>query len=162
MDVELRPGSPVTDDASRATTGKTLREWSNMLAAQPELDGRRRESVSWLWDRVGRFPAQAWWGTTIYVEHERHLRRVQKDGRRRLQRLRHEIDHRARRACPRSGDREPPRRIGYPGPREQGRSGDLAHRRDGRVNGTRGDREGDIMRDYPDAEPQAKRYSRRG
>lgn len=80
MDVELRSDFPVTDEACREATGKTLAEWSEAIA-ETGLDGRRRETITWLWDRTGRSPDQAWWGTTIYVEHERRLGRVQKDGR---------------------------------------------------------------------------------
>ena len=81
MNVELRPDFPVTDDACREATGKTFAEWSDAIHARPELEGKRRETINWIWDQVGRSPAQAWWGTTIWVEHERKLGRVQKDGR---------------------------------------------------------------------------------
>ena len=81
MDVELRPDFPVTDEACREATGKGFGEWSSVLSAMPEIDGKRREAINWLWDQVGRSSTQAWWGTTIYVEHERRLGRVQKDGR---------------------------------------------------------------------------------
>lgn len=81
MNVELRPDFVVSDEACREATGKTFGEWSAAIAAQPEIAGKRRETINWLWDQVGRSPAQAWWGTTIWVEHERLIGKVQKDGR---------------------------------------------------------------------------------
>jgi len=81
MNIDLTPDFPVTDDACREATGKGLGEWSDTLAAMPEFVGKRREAVRWLWDQTGRSAAEAWWGTTIWVEHERRQGVVQKDGR---------------------------------------------------------------------------------
>ncbi len=81
MNVDLHPDFPVDDESCRAATGKTLDEWSELLSAKPELAGKRRESISWLWDQTDRSSTAMWWGTTIYVEHERRLGKVQKDGR---------------------------------------------------------------------------------
>jgi hypothetical protein len=81
MEIELRPDCPITDEACREATGKTFLEWSKELEGKPEFEGKRREAINWLWDQTGRSPSQAWWGTTIYVEHERRLGKVQKDGR---------------------------------------------------------------------------------
>ena len=81
MKVELRPDFPVNDDACREATGKSFSEWSDLISLQTEIAGKRRETINWLWDQVGRSPSQAWWGTTIWVEHERRLGKVQKDGR---------------------------------------------------------------------------------
>jgi hypothetical protein len=81
MKIDLSPDFPVTDDACREATGKSLGEWFDAIAGVPEYAGKRRETINWLWDQTGRSPAQAWWGTTIWVEYERSLNRVQKDGR---------------------------------------------------------------------------------
>lgn len=81
MNVDLSSDFPVTDDACKEATGKTFAEWSEAILGQPEIAEKRREAINWVWDQVGRSPAQAWWGTTIWVEHERRLGRVQKDGR---------------------------------------------------------------------------------
>lgn len=81
MDVELRPDFPVTDDACREATGKGLDEWSEILSAKPEFEGKRRDAVAWLWDQTGRSANELWWGTTIYVEYERRRGKLQKDGR---------------------------------------------------------------------------------
>ncbi len=81
MKIDLSPDFPVTDDACREATGKTFGEWFEAIAGVPEYAGKRRETINWIWDQVGRSPSQAWWGTTIWVEYERSLSRVQKDGR---------------------------------------------------------------------------------
>ena len=77
--VELVSDAPVTDEACLAATGKTLTQWSSELGEQTFRN--RREATVWLWDQVGRSPAQAWWGITIWVEHERRTGKLQKDGR---------------------------------------------------------------------------------
>jgi hypothetical protein len=81
MAIELRSDFPVTDEACREATGKTLVEWSTELFAKSEFAGKRREATNWLWDTTGRSPAGAWWGITIWVEHERKIGKLQKDGR---------------------------------------------------------------------------------
>jgi len=79
MTVELVSDQPVTDEACLAATGKTLAQWSAELSGQTFKN--RREATVWLWDQVGRSPQQAWWGITIFVEHERRTGKLQKDGR---------------------------------------------------------------------------------
>ena len=69
----------MTDEACLAATGKTLSQWSEELGGQAFKN--RREATVWLWDQVGRSPAQAWWGVTIFVEHERRTGKTLKDGR---------------------------------------------------------------------------------
>jgi hypothetical protein len=81
MDIALESDFPVTDEACKAATGKTLAEWSDVLIAKPEFVGKRREAVNWMWDQFGRDTAGAWWGITIWVEHERRIQKLQKDGR---------------------------------------------------------------------------------
>lgn len=79
MQVELISDAPVTDEACLAATGKTLTQWSEELSGQTFKN--RREGTVYLWDRVGRSPQQAWWGITIWVEHERRTGKTMKDGR---------------------------------------------------------------------------------
>lgn len=81
MNVEMKSDFPVTDEACKSATGKSLTEWSAELSSHPEFVGKRREAINWLWDQVGRNPAGSWWGTTIWVEHERRIGKLQKDGR---------------------------------------------------------------------------------
>lgn len=80
MKVELVPDFPVDDATCKEHTGKTFGEWADLLAADPNLAGKRRDAINWVWDQVGRSPQQAWWGTTIWVEYERKIGRTQKDG----------------------------------------------------------------------------------
>lgn len=80
MNVHLQPDFPVTDTACQEATGKTLAEWSSAIGANPGIADKRRDAINWLWDQVGRSPTGAWWGTTIWVEHERRIGRTKKDG----------------------------------------------------------------------------------
>jgi hypothetical protein len=79
MVVALHPDAPVTDDACLEATGKTLSQWSKELS-EKDFKGRR-EATNWLWDHTGRSPKGAWWGITIWVEHERRTGKLAKDGR---------------------------------------------------------------------------------
>jgi uncharacterized protein YndB with AHSA1/START domain len=76
MKIELRPDYDVTDDSCKECTGKSLKEWSEALdAASP---ANRREAIQYLYGETGK---DAWWPTTIWVEHEKHKGVLQKDGR---------------------------------------------------------------------------------
>lgn len=77
MDIELRSDFPVTDEACREATGKTLAEWSASLEGQT----KRRDSISAICDATSRSVSGVWWATTIWVEHERRIDRRHKDGR---------------------------------------------------------------------------------
>ena len=81
MDIELRADFEVSDESCRSATGKTLAQWSEELSSHPEFEGKRRPATNWLWDHTGRNPAGAWWGITIWVEHERRVGKLGKDGR---------------------------------------------------------------------------------
>lgn len=81
MNVELRPDFPVTDEACREATGKDFATWSAEMAARPELANKRRDAIQYIADQVGRSPGEYWWCTTIWVEHEARIGKVQKDGR---------------------------------------------------------------------------------
>jgi hypothetical protein len=81
MPIELKSDHPVTDEACKEATGKTLKEWSDILTAKPEFVGKRRDAINWIWDQTSRDTTGSWWGITIWVEHERRIGKVQKDGR---------------------------------------------------------------------------------
>lgn len=81
MKIELASDHPLTDEACKKATGKTLTEWSDEISARPEFHGRRRDAVNWIWDQTSRSVEGAWWGITIWVEHERRIGKIQKDGR---------------------------------------------------------------------------------
>src|SRR5437868_11361038 len=79
MQIELRPDSPLTDDACKEATGQTLSHWVAAIEARPELKGKRRDAVNmWLYAEMGK---NIWWATTAWVEFERKNGILQKDGR---------------------------------------------------------------------------------
>jgi len=77
MKVDLRPDFDVTDASCKECTGKSLKEWSAVLdAASP---ANRREAIQYIYGEIGA--KDAWWPTTVWVEHEKHKGVVRKDGR---------------------------------------------------------------------------------
>lgn len=80
MKVELKSDFPITDDSCKQATGKTIGEWMAQLEQRPELEGKRRETINFLYDAMGR-GKDTWWATTIWVERERSKGVVLKDGR---------------------------------------------------------------------------------
>ena len=67
MKVELRADFDVTDASCKECTGKSMKEWSAALdAASP---ANRREAIQYLYGEMGK---DAWWPTTVWVEHEKH------------------------------------------------------------------------------------------
>ena len=82
MQVEYKSDFPVTDAACKKGTGKTLKEWFAELDAQPDLNQKRRDAVSWIYDTIKAKSSDVWWPTTIWVEYERVHKVVnRKDGR---------------------------------------------------------------------------------
>lgn len=79
--VELKSDYPVTDEACKAATGKTIAEWSEVIGNHPEVANRRREALYFLTGEMGRTTVGYWWAVTVWVEHERRIGRTQKDGR---------------------------------------------------------------------------------
>jgi len=69
MQVDLVSDFPVTDEACKATTGKTFGQWIATIDARGIGKGRR-EVIQWLYDETGR-GKDVWWATTIWVEYER-------------------------------------------------------------------------------------------
>jgi uncharacterized protein YndB with AHSA1/START domain len=76
MKVINAPDFPVTDDACKAATGKTIKEWFKELDKIDGLKQGRRASVQHIYG----IKADPWWPTTIYVEYERHNKVTKKDG----------------------------------------------------------------------------------
>ena len=75
MKVELKPDFEVSDASCKECTGKSLAEWSEALkAASP---ASRREAIQYLYGEMNKDP---WWPTTAWVEHEKRLNVLQKDG----------------------------------------------------------------------------------
>lgn len=77
MKVSNKPDYPVTDEACRQATGRTLQEWFKELDRIDGLAQGRRASTAHLYG----LKADPWWPTTIYVEYERHHGVTKKDGR---------------------------------------------------------------------------------
>ena len=76
MKVENKPDFPVTDDACKKATGKTLKQWFKELDKIDGLKiGRSRRHPKDL-ETANDF----WWATTIYVEYESHHGVKKKDG----------------------------------------------------------------------------------
>ncbi len=67
---------PVTNEACKESTGKTLNEWFDELDRIDGLRIGRRASCQHM--TSGR--AMDWWPTTIYVEYEKHKNILKKDG----------------------------------------------------------------------------------
>lgn len=79
MKVELKPDFPLTNEASKEATGKTLDEWIKYLEDNPDLAAKRRESIRHIYDQID-IKSDVWWPTTIYVEYERKNGITKKDG----------------------------------------------------------------------------------
>jgi uncharacterized protein YndB with AHSA1/START domain len=72
----IEPDHPVTNDAARKATGKTLDQWFGELDHWDGLKKGRR-AVS---NRLAEKGIDPWWCTTIAVEHEKHHGVRKKDG----------------------------------------------------------------------------------
>jgi uncharacterized protein YndB with AHSA1/START domain len=79
MEVNLKSDFEISEEQCKASTGKLLSEWINLV--EPKAAAGRRETISWLYDETGR-GKDTWWPTTIWVEFERSRGIVnKKDGR---------------------------------------------------------------------------------
>jgi len=76
MKCTLKSDHPVTNEAAKAATGKTLDQWFAELDKQDGLKQGRRANNSYLQEKKIDF----WWCTTIAVEYERHHDVRKKDG----------------------------------------------------------------------------------
>lgn len=78
MKIVLKPDFPITEEACKEATGRTISEWIEAVNAKgAELKGRR-EAISWMYDTIDN--KDVWWPTTIWVEKERREGTVKKDG----------------------------------------------------------------------------------
>jgi len=76
MKTKFRPDHPVTNEAAKAATGKTLDQWFTELDQAGGLKLGRREINS----RLAAQKIDLWWCTTVAVEYERHHDVRKKDG----------------------------------------------------------------------------------
>lgn len=76
MKSTLKPDHPVTNEAAKSETGKTLDQWFAELDKQDGLKQGRRANNNYLAAQKIDF----WWCTTIAVEYERHHDVRKKDG----------------------------------------------------------------------------------
>ncbi|HEV7743904.1 MAG TPA: SRPBCC domain-containing protein [Pyrinomonadaceae bacterium] len=76
MKCTLKSNYPVTNEAAKAATGKTLDQWFAELDKQDGLKQGRRANSSYLAEQK----VDLWWFTTIAVEYERHHDVRKKDG----------------------------------------------------------------------------------
>lgn len=75
MQCKVESASPVTDPAAKKETGKTLKQWFEVLDAQGDYG--RRKAVQYLY-ATEKVPE--WWAVTIAVEYERARGMLKKDG----------------------------------------------------------------------------------
>ena len=76
MKYTLKPEHPVTNEAARAATGKTLDQWFAELDKADGLKLGRRE----INNRLYQQKLDPWWCATIAVEYEKHHDVRKKDG----------------------------------------------------------------------------------
>ena len=76
MKCTLKADHPVTNEAAKAATGKTLDQWFSELDQADGLKLGRREINS----RLNAQKLDPWWCTTIAVEYEKHHDVRKKDG----------------------------------------------------------------------------------
>jgi uncharacterized protein YndB with AHSA1/START domain len=77
MQVTYKSDFPVTDAACKKATGRTMKEWFKALEAEGDLAKKRRDAINWLHAEMNK---DLWWCTTVWVEYERALGVVRKDG----------------------------------------------------------------------------------
>ncbi len=76
MKYNFKPDHPVTNEAAKAATGKTLDQWFAEIDKQEGLkQGRRAISNNLMAQKI-----DPWWCTTIAVEYEKHHQVRKKDG----------------------------------------------------------------------------------
>jgi len=78
MQVKLESQSPVNDQAAKAATGKTLKEWFEALDQRGGPAQGRRAINDWLF---GECKVDPWWCSTINIEYEAARGVVEKDKR---------------------------------------------------------------------------------
>lgn len=76
MKYKLEPDHPVTNEAAKAATGKTLDQWFSQLDKQDGLKQGRRAINTNLYEQK----VDPWWCTTIAVEYEKKHDVRKKDG----------------------------------------------------------------------------------
>lgn len=77
MIVEFKSEQPLTDEACKEATGKTISQWQVALLEQGGTNLKRRDAIQWIHENGNK---DAWWCTTIWVEFERAQGILQKDG----------------------------------------------------------------------------------
>lgn len=78
MKVTLQSDFDLTDAACLVATGRPMSDWFKIIEGMPELEGKRRETLAYLYDHGQK---NAWWPTTIWVEMQRAKGVTLKDGR---------------------------------------------------------------------------------
>jgi uncharacterized protein YndB with AHSA1/START domain len=78
MNLKLESQFPVTDEAAKTATGKSLKEWFAILDSRGGPTQGRRAINDYLY---GECKVDAWWVSTINIEYEAARGVVEKDGR---------------------------------------------------------------------------------
>ncbi|MBX3119451.1 MAG: SRPBCC domain-containing protein [Fimbriimonadaceae bacterium] len=78
MKVEIKSQNPITDEACKAATGKTMQEWYAEIEAKGLESQGRREINNYLYADC---KVEAWWAGTLSVSYEEHKGKKEKDGR---------------------------------------------------------------------------------
>lgn len=78
MKVDYVSEQPLTDEACKEATGKTISEWFEVIETGIAPDAGRRLTTHFL---ISDHSVDLWWATTLSVEHEKHKQAFEKDGR---------------------------------------------------------------------------------
>ncbi len=78
MKLELKSDKPVTDEACKAETGKTISEWFGVIDSLGGLKAGRRAITVHLTQEL---KIDGWWSATLNVLYEANHKAVEKDGR---------------------------------------------------------------------------------
>lgn len=78
MKINYQPDQPLTNDACKAATGKTIDEWYAILDGFDAIKKGRRDTTVFLRDDQ---KVDLWWCSTLAVEYETARGQKEKDGR---------------------------------------------------------------------------------
>ena len=78
MKVENLTDQPLTNEACKAATGKTMEEWFEVLDGLSDPKIGRRDRVHHIYEATDK---DAWWASTLAVEYEAAKGQKEKDGR---------------------------------------------------------------------------------
>jgi uncharacterized protein YndB with AHSA1/START domain len=78
MKLSIVDSPEITDASSKKATGKTLKQWFSLLDDAAATGKKRRDLTTLVYEQTDK---DAWWSTTLVVEHEKARGQKEKDGR---------------------------------------------------------------------------------